>query len=193
MCLTDAFVNWPGTLLLIGFAMLIGSTYFALKMDYFVMDYQSHRDILVWKDPIVIHTFMQDKAKEYLEKNQKVKKVHQLQQTFVKKWSALILFELDRKGTDISQLGDEKYGSAKFSQKTGFVDYGLLNKEFLENIQSIENSILKNPKWKEVCFVDVIPEDEYKENNYNCSERFSLASPLTMFRYLGIENITAAS
>ena len=58
MCLTDAFVNWPGTLLLLGFALLFASTYFALKMNYFVMDYQSHRDILVWTDPIVKQSFM---------------------------------------------------------------------------------------------------------------------------------------
>ena len=115
-----------------------------------------------------------------------MKKVHQLQQTFVKKWSALVLFELDKATTDISKLADENYGSNKFVQKPGYVDYGLLSKEFLGNIESIEKSILTNPKWKGVCFVDVIPEDEYKENKYNCSERFSLSSPLTLFRYLGI-------
>ena len=70
MCLTNAFVDWPGTLLLLGFAILIGSTYFALKMGYFIMDYQSHRDIMVWSDPIVKHSFMHELARENLSKNQ---------------------------------------------------------------------------------------------------------------------------
>lgn len=69
MCLTNVFVNWPGTTLVIGFTLLIGCTYFAFLMDYFKMDFQSQRDFLVWKDPTVKQWMMHDLAKDYLEKN----------------------------------------------------------------------------------------------------------------------------
>ena len=194
MWLTNAFVDWSGTMLFLGFAFLVLSTYFAMIMDYFKMEYQSHRDILVWTDPIVQHTFMQERAYEFLEQNQKsVKKIHPLQQTPVKKWSALMLFELDSSGTDVSELSQDQYGHPKLQENPDYVDYGLLNKEFLLNMENIEKSIQENPKWKQVCFVDKIPEDEYNENKYNCSAQLSILSPLVLFRYLGINNISDAT
>ena len=66
MCLTDMFIDFPCLVLFVGFSILCGVTYFALYMEYFKMEFQDQRDLLVWTAPPVRQWMMYDLAKDHL-------------------------------------------------------------------------------------------------------------------------------
>ena len=88
----------------------------------------------------------------------------------MKKLSAVILFEIDKNNQDVTKLSEDRYGSTQYF-KQNKTDYGLLDKEFLVNMQSIESNIQNNPKWHDVCFVDKQPRDKYtgERSDLKCS------------------------
>ena len=75
-------------------------------------------------------------------------------------------------------MPDLYYGNPRFTSGPNYVDYGLLDKEFLLNLQSIEEYILNNPKWHYVCFADEVEEDDHfssvEKGDLKCSLKMSL-------------------
>ena len=164
-------------MLFIGFAILLGVAYFAMYMDYFKMEFQSQRDLLVWTAPAVREWMMYDLVKDHLQSYEGKTAEKPIRQTLVKDWSALLLFELDEK-VDVSNMPDLYYGNPNITSKPGYIDYGLLDKEFLLNIQTIEDNITNNPKWHHICFADEVKKDDdwnnVEKGDLKCSLKMSL-------------------
>lgn len=69
-----AFVDHPCVILFFSYVILFIIANVAITMGYFEMDYQSHRDFLVWEAPAVREWLMYDLAQDYLNKNQDEKR-----------------------------------------------------------------------------------------------------------------------
>lgn len=76
---------------------------------------------------------MYDLAQDYLNKNQDEKKQKSIQQTIVPEWGAVILFEINE-NYDISKIPNNQYGNQFLKLDPEYVDYGLIDKQFLTNL-----------------------------------------------------------
>uniref|UniRef100_A0A7S3CP63 SSD domain-containing protein n=1 Tax=Strombidium rassoulzadegani TaxID=1082188 RepID=A0A7S3CP63_9SPIT len=156
--ITSLYVDRPCTVMLVGYLVLIIITFISISQNYFEIAGGSprNRDYLLWNDPIVIESNKYILAKEWVANRTGSSDVAVRSETGT---TAFILYE-----------------------QTDDYEYGLLKKEYLVEVQTLEDNIQKLDNYTKLCLA-VSTEDK------SCSPR-ALTSPLTVFKLAGVDDIS---